>query len=44
MQNFDHNIGFGEKRQCFRRKSQKIVTSTPGVFFTLSYINGPSLK
>jgi hypothetical protein len=28
----DHNIGFWEKRQFFRRKSQKIVviTSTPG--------------
>jgi hypothetical protein len=35
MQNFDHNIGFCEKRQFFAencRKSQKIViiTSTPG--------------
>jgi hypothetical protein len=25
MQNFDHNIGFGEKRQFFRRKSSKIA-------------------
>jgi hypothetical protein len=25
MQNFDHNIGFWEKRQFFRRKSQKIA-------------------
>jgi hypothetical protein len=35
MQNFDHNIGFWEKRQFFAencQKSQKIViiTSTPG--------------
>jgi hypothetical protein len=35
MQNFDHNIGFWEKRQFFAKnwqKSQKIViiTSTPG--------------
>jgi hypothetical protein len=35
MQNFDHNIGFWEKRQFFAEnweKSQKIViiTSTPG--------------
>jgi hypothetical protein len=35
IQNFDHNIGFLEKRQFFRRKfakSQKlvIITSTPG--------------
>jgi hypothetical protein len=35
MQNFDHNVGFREKRHFFaknRRKSQKIViiTSTPG--------------
>jgi hypothetical protein len=32
MQKFDHNIGFLEKRQFFRRKSPKIViiTSTPG--------------
>jgi hypothetical protein len=31
MQNFDHNIGFWEKRQFFRRKLPKIVilTSTP---------------
>jgi hypothetical protein len=38
MQNFDHNIGFWEKRQFFRQKlskSQKIViiTSTLGVDF-----------
>jgi hypothetical protein len=36
MQNFDHNIGFLEKRQFFAencRKSQNIViiTSTPGL-------------
>jgi hypothetical protein len=32
MQNFDHNIGFWEKRHFFRRKLAKIViiTSTPG--------------
>jgi hypothetical protein len=28
MQNFDHNIGFWEKRQFFRQKSQKIVIIT----------------
>jgi hypothetical protein len=30
----DHNIGFWEKRQCFRRKLQKIViiTSTHEIF------------
>jgi hypothetical protein len=37
MQNFDHNIGFWEKRQFFAencQKSQKIVirTSTPDEF------------
>jgi hypothetical protein len=25
MQNFDHNIGFGEKRQLFCRKLSKIA-------------------
>jgi hypothetical protein len=32
MQNFDHKIGFGEKRQFFRRKLKKIliITSIPG--------------
>jgi hypothetical protein len=39
MQNFDHNIGFWEKRQFFAencRKSPKIViiTSTPGAIPT----------
>jgi hypothetical protein len=41
MKNFDHNIGFWEKRQFFAencQKSQKIViiTSTPGVLATAS--------
>jgi hypothetical protein len=43
MQNFDHNIGFWEKRQFFAencRKSQEIViiTSTP----ELASFSGPS--
>jgi hypothetical protein len=40
MQNFDHNIGFCEKRQFFAencQKSQKIViiTSTPGLWIQI---------
>jgi hypothetical protein len=36
MQNFDHNIGFWDKRQFFRQKLSKaqkivIITSVPGV-------------
>jgi hypothetical protein len=44
MQNFDHNIGFWEKRQFFAvngRKSQKIgiITSTPGANPTIAGYN-----